>query len=307
MLLVAPFIFAVSFILSGCSNGDIQKEAQKEVSTIEQAVEGVEISKEQEIETSQPLAETTVTSAPVEKIVSQPDKKDVAKESDNKKKKDDDKKDEDENEKEEKEKPEPCFKISGNQYNADTFYLGILKLDADCSKDSTEYQWYINGNNAGAGKTYAFSYKNPSTLNKIKIDIKNPFEIKLIATSKDGLVDSTAKTIKFREIPNPTICFNQESSKVKEFSLGEEYEFDASCSTYSEENPITKYAWKFRDGGIDDAIKKEGVKVKYSFSKPSTTWEGGECGGPNDRLEVQLDIETKIGGSFSNIHHYCIK
>lgn len=298
------FLLLATIFLAGCSKDNEQKnnQEQEKVSENTASIENSntaqgENSQAEEVVKSDESKETIPTNqessikntTSVDNNKSKEDKKDG-----------DDKKDSDDEKEKEKEKPSPCFVITGNKYSENIFYLGILKLNADCSKNSKEYQWYANGNSVGAGKSYNFYYKTE------KISTKNPIEIKLIATSSDGLSASTAKTITFREIPQPTICFNQESSKIKSFKLEQEYSFDASCSTYSEENPITKYSWKFRDGGIDDAVKKDGVKVNYSFSKPSTTWEGGECGGPDDRLEVQLDIETKLGNNSSNIHHYCI-
>ncbi len=219
------------------------------------------------------------------------------KENDKDKKED---KDEDDEKKEDKKiEPNPCFNISGKKYNENTFYLGILKLNADCSKNSKEYQWYINGNSAGTGETYSFYYKKAS----LRVNVKNPVEIKLISTSSDGLSASVTKTITFREIPEPKVCFNLESSDVDSFVLGEEYEFDAGCSSSSSENPIVGYSWKFRDGDEDSAVVEDGIKVKHTFKKIAEEHYKSECG-PNV-LVVELSVETKLGANSNNVHLYC--
>ncbi|MBP7541139.1 MAG: hypothetical protein KA802_14560 [Saprospiraceae bacterium] len=224
-----------------------------------------------------------------------------------KKKEKDTKKDEDEDEKtsDDRVMPKPCFGISGNKYSENIYYFGTLKFNAECSKDSVEYQWYVNGNSLGVGKTYNFSYKDPNISKRLKINVKNPIEIKLIATSRDGLVSSETKTVSFREVPKIDICFNLESSKMKNFKLGEEYAFDASCSTFSDENPITKYTWKFRDGGLDDSVEKEGIKVSHTFSKPTTTSSSSGCS--DGMLSVDLIIATKLSPGSSYGYSYCIE
>lgn len=201
------------------------------------------------------------------------------------------------------EKPLSCFDIvSDFQYSENIYYQNKkITLDASCSKNARDYFWYSNGVSIGAGKIFDKPLLpfNPATRIQKQTNIDN--EVKLVTVSENGLVDSNSKIIKFREVPKPTICFNQESSEVKTFELGKEYTFDASCSVASEENPITKYIWKFRDGGLDDAIKKEGVLVQHLFSKGATTFEG-PCYGPNTGLEVKLS-----GNSGGTLYHYCIE
>ncbi|MCX6766853.1 MAG: hypothetical protein NT170_03715 [Candidatus Moranbacteria bacterium] len=211
-----------------------------------------------------------------------------------------------------KKDPVACFNASSdNQYSDSIFYKGrSIALDAGCSQNATEYLWYLDGENIGSGKTFNKLRTNFSSRNKKKYEfnakIGVEYKIKLIVIAKSGKTKSLTKVVSFRSIPNPVVCFNQESSNVKTFRLGQEYLFAASCSTYLEENPITKYTWKFRDGGISDAVVKEGVSVVHSFSKPATTVEGSSCGS-NKWLEVELDIETKLGNNSANIHHYCIE
>lgn len=197
-------------------------------------------------------------------------------------------------------KPEACFEVDGNKYKDNIYYKGSISLDASCSDNTKIYQWYLNGVVIGEGEIFNGFL---SMMQKIDVD----HEIKLVVTSDDGFIDSTSRIIRFKTVPEPVICFNQDPANVKTFKLNEEYSFDASCSTFSEENPITKYTWKFRDGGIDNPIIKEGIKVNHSFSSHATTFTASECDGPNDGLEVELDIETKIGNNYSNIYHYCIE
>ena len=301
---IAVALLAV-FVLSGCSKSENKNEESQNL-TQEVLSENVESTTNEVSKVSEPedLKSENTSEADSLAVVNNASNDNTKKENDSDKKKkedkDDKKKDEDDDE---KIKPEPCFSVSGKNYSGNTFYFGGLKLNAGCSKEAREYQWYINGNSAGAGKTYNFQYK---TLNpRFKVNVKNPIEIKLIATSKDGLTASETKTITFREIPTPDVCFNQESSEVKSFKLGEEYAFDASCSDFSDENPITKYTWKFRDGGQDDSIEKDGIKVKHTFTKPTTTASGGGCN--YGLLSVDLIIETKIGGGITHSHSYCIE
>ncbi len=231
-------------------------------------------------------------------------KENANKKSDKKKNEEDDKKEKDSTKdtKSDQVKPEPCFSIADkNKYAENVYYTGSLVLDATCSKDTNEYQWYFNGSGSKSGqKTTFYSGGVPRVYNAVKSG--TPVEIKLIVTSKDGLSASTTKTVSFREIPKPEVCFNPKSAEVKELEIGKEIDFDASCTTFSDENPVTKYIWKFRDS---NATTKEGKKVSHSFSDKTSTAEGGGCN--NGLLEVELDIETKLGTNSNNLHHFCIK
>jgi hypothetical protein len=282
--------------------GDVAEETltpkeNKEAVTIEpknaQEVVVTENVKEEDTSKNIAVSDTKIATDNTKKEVDDKKKSDKKKEESKKKNSNED----------EKKESKPCFAIDDKyKYAENVYYKGNLSLDAACSKESSEYQWYFNGSNSKSGQKVTYSGGGFGGSPTIKVG--GSLEIKLITTSKDGLTASTTKTITFRDIPKPTVCFNQDSSKVKSFKLGEEYTFDASCSTFSDENPITRYSWKFRDGGQDDAVVKEDVKVKHAFSKPTTTASGGGC---NDGLlSVDLIIETKLGSNGSHTHTYCI-
>lgn len=193
-----------------------------------------------------------------------------------------------------------CFQINSDyKYNETTYYAGkVITLDASCSSEIVDYQWYLAGISFGSGEVLT---KNISYNQQINTET----EIKLIATSKNGTVKITKKNVWFRKVPMPHACIIPNPTSTSALDLGTVYTFDASCTTFSDENPITKYSWKFRDGGFGDSILKSGILVQHAFSKPATTFEGAGCG--KGGLEVELDLETKLHQNLSSISHYCIK
>lgn len=290
------------FIFSGCSkNGSVQT-GQNQASG---EVAGAEVSQEKQDVATTDVNQNNLVKIDTTAVISDNASTKKATTQDNTKKKDkqtsskDNNKVDNTNSQSSPTKPTPCFDIKSDfKYQDNIYYAGKgITLDASCSKDAKDYQWYFNGKSLGSGEIF----KN---LPSRATSPDSNYEIKLIVNSSDGLTNSISKTVKFRAIPQPTICFNQDSAKVKSFILGQSYNFDASCSTFSDENPIVKYSWKFWDGGLNDAIAQDGVKVDHTFTKRSTNFEGGGCsiGG----VQAELDTVTKLGDAYSNLHTYCI-
>ena len=191
--------------------------------------------------------------------------------------------------------PTPCFKISPLvKYAEGIYYRGAFTLNAACSKDAKKYAWYFNGKKVGSNATLlvtAYPRTKPQDVSYFG-NFKNgvAVEIKLTVTSSDDISKSTSSTLTLRDAPKPNVCYNQ--TGVKTFKLNKEYTFDATCSdSSSDENPITKYTWKFRDGGIDDPIVETGARVSHTFTKPVTN-----VGNGGESLEVELVVESKFGG-----------
>ena len=200
-----------------------------------------------------------------------------------------------------------CFEIRNLiKYSEDVYYRKSFSLDASCSRDAKSYTWYFNGVKAGAG------VKLPVPTS-IKIKGFSGFregvvtEIKLVTTSSDGVSKSESKKISFRKIPEIKACITPKATRDKEFVLGEEIEFDASCTEASDENPITKYTWTFRDG--KDGEQETGKKVEHAFSKAAPDTAASDCnrGAEDSMVTVQLLFETKLGLNSSVQWTYCIK
>lgn len=198
-----------------------------------------------------------------------------------------------------------CFTIDKLvKYAEGIYYRQSFALNGSCSKNAATFAWYLDGIKVGTSSKLAVPLS--SKFNGFK-GFRNyvPFEIKLIVTASDGATKSESKTISFREIPGVEPCITPSSSKTKELELNSEIEFDASCTKYTDENPVVKYSWIFRDG--KEGESKSGKKVSHSFTKGATTVTFSQCGGEGKALEVELQLETKLGNSNNALFHYCIK
>ena len=196
----------------------------------------------------------------------------------------------------------PCFTIDGGvRYSEDIYYRKAFTLNGTCSKNANKFEWYINDKKIGTGT------KLPIPLTLLKFGYGVIFEIKLVVISSDGISENESKKISLRKIPVIEACITHKSSETKELELNKEIDFDASCTGYDDENPITQYSWTFRDG--ENGEKETGKKVSHSFSKGATTFKSSACdnGAEMAGLEVEVLFETKLGFNQSVIYQYCIK
>ncbi len=204
-----------------------------------------------------------------------------------------------------KEEPDPCFTIDGLvKYSEGVYYRKGFTLNGTCSKDADTFEWYFDSVKIGTKEKMLIS-SAPKFKGFSGFKEGVAVEIKLVATSPDGISKSESKKISLRKVPEVDPCITPKMSDTKELELGKEIDFDASCTEYEDENPVVKYSWVFRDG--KDGEEESGKKVSHTFSKGATTITFSECGGEGQALEVELQLETKLGNSNTALYHYCIK
>lgn len=218
--------------------------------------------------------------------------------------------DEEKEEEPSKKVPKPCFTIDNTvKYSEGVYYKKSFNLNGSCSKDVATFEWYLTNaktkklEKIGAGEKISV----PLLKTLIGFGYGDVFEIKLVAISSDGTIESESKNISFRKIPEIKPCITPDSSETKELELDKEIEFDASCTDYEDENPVVKYSWTFRDG--NDGEKETGKQVNHTFSKGATTFTSSACenGAEGAGLEVEILFETKLGFNQSVNYQYCIK